>query len=67
MILAQVIFLVHDINDVEVYLPQAPRKGETFVFPFVTTDVMDFKIKDIEWVFDEYSKFTKIRVYLEED
>ena len=66
MILAQVIFLVHDINDVEVYLPQAPRKGETFVFPFVTTDVMDFKIKDIEWVFDEYNNFSKIRVYLEE-
>jgi hypothetical protein len=67
MILAQVIFLVHDINDVEVYLPQAPRKGETFVFPFVTTDVMDFKIIDIEWVFDEYNKFSKIRVYLEQD
>ena len=67
MILAQVIFLVHDINDVEVYLPQAPVKGETFVFPFVTTDVMDFKIKDIEWVFDEYNKFSKIRVYLEQD
>lgn len=67
MILAQVIFLVHDINDVEVYLPQAPGKGETFVFPFVTTDVMDFKIKDIEWVFDEYNKFSKIRVYLEQD
>lgn len=66
MILAQVIFLIHDINDVEVYLPQAPSKGETFVFPFVTTDVMDFKIKDIEWVFDEYNKFSKIRVYLEE-
>jgi len=66
MILTQVIFLVHDINDVEVYLPQAPKKGETFVFPFVTTDVMDFKIKDVEWVFDEYNKFSKIRVYLEE-
>lgn len=66
MILAQVIFLIHDINDVEVYLPHAPRKGETFVFPFVSSDVMDFKIKDIEWVFDEYNKFSKIRVFIEE-
>jgi hypothetical protein len=67
MILAQVIFLIHDINDIEVYLPQAPRKGETFVFPFIKGKIaMDFKIKDIEWVFDECNKFTKIRVYLEE-
>ena len=66
MILAQVIFLIHDINDIEVYLPQVPRKGETFVFPFVKSGIMDFKIKDIEWVFDECNKFTKIRVYLEE-
>lgn len=67
MILTQVIFLTNDVNDVEVYLPHPPNKGETFVFPFVTTNVMDFKVKDIEWVFDEYNKFSKIRVYLEED
>jgi len=48
MILAQVIFLIHDINDKEIYLPFPPRKGETFVFPFVKTGIMDFKIKDIE-------------------
>ena len=67
MILAQVIFLTNDINDVEVYLPHPPRKGETFVFPFVTTDVMDFKIKDIEWVFtgdipvkDKMMEFSKL-------
>lgn len=66
MILAQVIFLIHDINDKEIYLPFPPRKGETFVFPFVKSGIMDFKIKDIEWVFDEWDKFTKIRVYLED-
>jgi hypothetical protein len=67
MILTQVVFLTSDVDDIEVYLPHPPRKGETFVFPFVKSGIMDFKIKDIEWVFDEYSKFTKIRVYLEED
>jgi hypothetical protein len=67
MILTQVVFLTSDVNDIEVYLPHPPSKGEIFVFPFVKSGIMDFKIKDIEWVFDEYSKFTKIRVYLEED
>ena len=67
MILTQIVFLTNDIEDKEIYLPFPPRKGETFVFPFVTTGVMDFKIKDIEWVFDEYNKFSKIRVYLEQD
>ena len=67
MILTQVLFLTNDINDIEVYLPHPPNKGETFVFPFVTPNVMDFKVKDIEWVFDEYNKFSKIRVYLEEE
>ena len=67
MILTQVVFLTSDVDDIEVYLPHPPSKGEIFVFPFVTSDVMDFKIKDIEWVFDEYNKFSKIRVYLEQD
>lgn len=66
MIVTQIVFLTNDISDIEVYLPQAPKKGETFVFPFVKSGIMDFKIKDIEWVFDECNKFTKIRVYLEE-
>jgi hypothetical protein len=67
MILTQVVFLTSDVDDIEVYLPHPPSKGEIVVFPFVKSGIMDFKIKDIEWVFDEYSKFTKIRVYLEED
>jgi hypothetical protein len=67
MIVTQILFLTNDISDIEVYLPQAPKKGETFVFPFITSTPVDFKVKDIEWVFDEYNKFSKIRVYLEED
>ena len=67
MILAQVIFLTNDIDDKEIYLPFPPRRKETFVFPFLTSDnITDYKVKDIEWVFDEYNKFSKIRVYLEE-
>ena len=68
MILAQVIFLTNDIDDKEIYLPFPPRRTETFVFPFLTSDnITDYKVKDIEWVFDEYNKFSKIRVYLEQD
>ena len=67
MIVTQILFLTNDITDIEVYLPQAPKKGETFVFPFLTSTPADFKVKDIEWVFDEYNKFSKIRVYLEEE
>ena len=32
MILTQVVFLTSDVDDIEVYLPHPPSKGEIFVF-----------------------------------
>ena len=70
-LIACAVFLLAACNDSKTGKKPAMKTAkDSFSYAFGAYSgsmLHNFKIKDIEWVFDEYSKFTKIRVYLEED
>ena len=78
MIYVEVIFWSNDIKDIDVVLPYPPRIGENIEFPCgvvkynngAELEDRTFRIKDIDWVFEENSmipkyKFKKLSVYVE--